>query len=154
MKRFILFFILVLFVICSAFSKDLTKAQVSANSLREILDIVYYKNSRIGEEDSLCIKKDNTEFLLFYDTDTALLLFMTSWEKDKSISDARLLKILNQWDTDSIIACTYCEDSNIYMQYTLFFHDGVNSKNLNSTLKTLFQVANEFEDYLKKENAI
>ena len=153
-KRIALFFVLILLVTYSAFSKDLAKSQVTTKSLRGLLNKDYYNNSKINDKDFLLIEQDDITFLILVESNGFLLGFTTAWDKGNNISDARLFKILNSWNSDNFLTSTFYEDSTIYMQYTLCFDGGINSENFNSTLEWLFWNANEFEKYLAEEDAI
>ena len=153
-KRIALFFVLILLITYSAFSKDLAASQISGKSLRELLSQEYYKDSSIDEDGDLLIKTGGVNLYLRIDAERFLLKFTTSWEKNDSISDAGLNKILCNWNTEKIFANAYSYNKSIRLQYYMCFDGGVNSENLNSTLEWLFSLADSFWDFLEEEDAI
>ncbi len=154
MKKVCFFVVLVLLVVNPIFSKDLEKSQVSEKSLKEILNKEFYENSSISDEGDLAIKNDGINYFIGVDKERFIIEFTTNWKKADSISDARLFKILNSWNSDKIFTTAYAYKSSIRMNYYLCFDGGVNSENFNATINWLFKLADIFRDYLHEEDAI
>ena len=153
-KRCVFFAVLLLFFIGDIAAADLNVSKISNETLLKILDSKYSEHASIDEDGDIKIKEDGLKIFIEIDAERNFLKFSSGWKKNDSISDNRLFKILNEWNRTTVFTTVFSHDEVIFINYFLCIDGGIDSKNFNSTLGWLFSIANAFNDYLKKEDAL
>ena len=153
-KRYVFFAVLLFFFIADSVAADLALSKISNKTLLKILDSDYSKNASIDEDGDIKIEEDGLKIFIEIDTERSFLKFSSGWKKNDSISDNRLFKILNEWNRTTVFTTVCSHDELIFISYFLCIEGGINSENFNGTLSWLFSIANAFNDYLEKEDAL
>ena len=143
-----------LFSVFNAFAEDLQSSNISAKTLLKLLNSDYAGSAIIDEDGDIKIKDDGLSLYVEVDDKRDVLKFYAIWKKSDTISSARLFKILNQWNTDTIFTTVFSYEDCIYLNYFLCTGGGINSDNFNCTLDWLFSIMSGFDEYLEGEDAI
>lgn len=153
-KRCVFFAVLLLFFIGDIAAADLNVSKISNETLLKILDSKYSEHASIDEDGDIKIKEDGLKIFIEIDAERNFLKFSSGWKKNDSISDNRLFKILNEWNRTTVFTTVFSHDEVIFINYFLCIDGGINSENFNGTISWLFSIADAFNDYLEKEDAL
>ncbi len=137
------------------FSQELLPSQITGNNLRSLLNNDYRSICTLTEDDDLKITTDDFKIFVEIDAKRQLLRFHTGWKKSDMISDSRLYKIMNEWNSNKIFctAAYYKNDGAIRLEHYVCTDGGINAENLNGTIEWVLSIAKGFEKYLTEEDA-
>lgn len=153
-KRYVFFAVLLFFFIADSVAEDIALSKISNKTLLKILDSKYSEHASIDEDGDIKIEANGLKIFIEIDEERNFLKFYSGWKKSDTISDNRLFKILNEWNKTTIFTTVFNDGEVILINYFLCIDGGINSENFNGTLSWLFSIADAFNDYLEKEDAL
>lgn len=156
MKKFLAMLILLAIPALTIFAKgsELSVDDITTEALMDILDKEYSDNALIDEDGDLFIKIDGIGIYIEVDEDRELIKLYTQWGDLEKVSETRLCKLLNKWNSDKIFATAYSYKDLVVLEHYICTTGGINSVNFNETISWIFGIADSFAEYLNEEDVL